>query len=281
MLFLAVLRIPVVWTVHNLYNHERKNRRLERFAYGLAFRTASKVIVHCGHAASRLRSQLRAAATRSQKIVVVPHGNYASAYPNAISRADARARLGLAEGDFVFLSLGAIREYKGGVELADAFAAIDPPRDTKLVIAGPLSDDRVRRRLCEQMATLGDRALLRPDFVAREDIQIYLNAADVFVAPFRDILTSGSVILALTFGKPVIAPRIGCLPETLGEASDLLYDLEEENGLKRTLRSAIERRNELEDLGTKSRAVAERLSWHPIAERTLECYGFTTRRSEE
>ena len=42
--------------------------------------------------------------------------------------------------------------------------------------------------------------------------------------PFRDILTSGSAILALSHGRPVIAPAIGCLPETLPADAAILYD---------------------------------------------------------
>jgi len=51
-----------------------------------------------------------------------------------------------------------------------------------------------------------------------------LGDADAVVLPFRDILTSGSAILALSHGRPVIAPALGCLPGTLPSDATFLYD---------------------------------------------------------
>ncbi|MEZ4597387.1 MAG: glycosyltransferase [Chloroflexota bacterium] len=53
---------------------------------------------------------------------------------------------------------------------------------------------------------------LLPGNVPDDRMQVFLRAADVMVLPYRDVLTSGSAILAMTFGLPVVAPRIGCLP---------------------------------------------------------------------
>ncbi|WP_242482112.1 glycosyltransferase, partial [Trichormus variabilis] len=54
-----------------------------------------------------------------------------------------------------------------------------------------------------------------PGFVPSEKLQIYLNACDVVVFPYRDILTSGAVMLAMSFGRACIAPRKGCIAEVL------------------------------------------------------------------
>lgn len=270
--YLIASRTPIIWTVHNLASHEGKNPRLERFAYTLVYRAAKKVIVHCQYAREQLRTRLPAAADDPDKIAVVSHGNYVGAYQNTVSRAEARRRLGLAADDFVFLSLGAVRAYKGGVELIEAFRSIMPSIPVKLVIAGRAHQEDARRQLETAARDLQDRIMFRPEFVAGEDLQTYLNAADVFVAPFRDVLTSGSVILALSFGKPVIAPRLGCLPETLQEVPEFLYDPDEEQGLRRAMQAAIDRRMELSQLGAKGREIADRLPWGPIAQRMIDCY---------
>ena len=67
-------------------------------------------------------------------------------------------------------------------------------------------------------------------------MQMYLRAADAVVLPYKDVLTSGSAILAMTFGQPVIAPAIGCLPESLGAEGTILYDPSTPDGLERALR---------------------------------------------
>ena len=47
-------------------------------------------------------------------------------------------------------------------------------------------------------------------YIPDAELQVWLRAADVVVLPFRDILTSGSAILALSFGRAVVAPALGC-----------------------------------------------------------------------
>ena len=51
------------------------------------------------------------------------------------------------------------------------------------------------------------------------------------VLPFVATTTSGSLILALWWGKPVIASAFGCLPTTVRENAGILYDPEQEDGL--------------------------------------------------
>jgi len=60
------------------------------------------------------------------------------------------------------------------------------------------------------------------------------------VLPYRQILTSGSAMLGMSFGKPVIAPAIGGLPEVCPkEARSLLYDPDDEYGLDKAIDQAM------------------------------------------
>ena len=45
-----------------------------------------------------------------------------------------------------------------------------------------------------------------------------MGAADVVVLPFLDLLTSGSVVLAMSCGKPCLSRRVGCVADSNGEA---------------------------------------------------------------
>ena len=84
------------------------------------------------------------------------------------------------------------------------------------------------------------------------------------------MLTSGSAILAMTFGRPVIAPAIGCLPESLGSEGTILYDPSAPDGLEGALRQALTA--DLAALGEQAGAHAATLAWGPIATRTAESY---------
>ena len=72
------------------------------------------------------------------------------------------------------------------------------------------------------------------------DIQIFMRASDFLVLPFRKVLTSGSAILGLSFGLPVIAPRSGLLPTLLTDGHEgFLYDPEDAQGLSGALCRAL------------------------------------------
>ena len=131
------------------------------------------------------------------------------------SRRGPRSAWACRSGGPVFAFVGAIRGYKGVGELLEAFAgSTDLGPDARLLICGKPLPARLGREL-EQRAVADPRIVLRLERMPEEELSQVLRAADVVVLPFRDILTSGSAILALSLGRPVIAPALGCLPETL------------------------------------------------------------------
>ena len=102
-----------------------------------------------------------------------------------------------------------------------------------------------------------------------EKVPLYFAAADVVVLPFREVTTSGSAVLALSLGRPIVAPRIGALRD-LPESVGFLY----KNGelvaaLSEALNAAPE---ELADRSAAARGYADSLSWDHIAAATLEVY---------
>ncbi|MCU0489694.1 MAG: hypothetical protein MUE67_12185, partial [Anaerolineales bacterium] len=87
----------------------------------------------------------------------------------------------------------------------------------------------------------------------------------------RDILTSGSAMLAISEGKPVIAPACGCLPELLGEDCAVLYPPEDPTGLVEALKRCAQL--DLRQMGINARRRAEAISLEATITPTLEAYG--------
>lgn len=226
--------VHVVYTVHNLTAHRHIDRyyvALEQWAQRIVFKRADAVHVHSpgtAGAVSRLYG-------RTRNVFIVPHGNYIGWYPNTLSRAEARARLGLAENDRVILCLGQIAPYKGLEHMLEAFASLDDA-STKLMIVGRV----VSAGYGTQIAALAQRpgVIYRPGFVPDEEVQLYLNAADVMALPYARITTSGSVMLALSFGRPVVAPALDFLVEVVPPSAGVLYAPEASGGLAEALRRA-------------------------------------------
>jgi glycosyltransferase involved in cell wall biosynthesis len=116
----------------------------------------------------------------------------------------------------------------------------------------------------------GDIMLHSSPWFKREELQYFLNASDVAVLPFAEILTSGSAITALSFGLPVILPSIGCLPELVDENCGLLFDPFDPSALEIAMRR-------VRDVDTRTARIAalqraKSLDWNDIAVRFASVY---------
>ena len=174
------------------------------------------------------------------RIAVIPHGHYIDAYPNTVARADARRTLQLPAPSTVYLFLGLIRPYKGLEELLPAFGSLPDP-DARLLVAGRPRPADYAARLAAQAAGDG-RLYWHPRFVPSDQVQLWMNAADVVALPYRQITTSGAAMLAWSFGKPVIAPALPAFVEPMAAAPflGLLYDPADPRALAEALRQAAQ-----------------------------------------
>ena len=257
--------VRVVWTLHNLLPHECSYPKHEKFFRRRLVQGVSHVIVHGKKSHVDAISILRCPA---EKISVIPHGNYCDVYPEATSDIRRQSREGLPDGHRVFLFFGFMRPYKGLERLLRVWNALKP-KNASLWLAGPCHDEVYAAALRSE-AGKAEGIRVEIEFVNPERVSQLFAGADLVVLPFESVQTSGSVILALSYGKPVIAPRIGEISETLGDASELLY----EPNTDRELRDVILRglSDDLSALVEKSRQACQRLDWTPIGARTAEVY---------
>lgn len=263
-----MLGYRLVWTVHNLKPHERlRPDWVDNVAARWMAWLAHVLIVHCDKAARLVRESLRPWG----QIRVLSHPSYTKAYPQNVTKAEARSRLGWCDDERVLLYFGAIRPYKGLQRLLRAFRGI--PGDTAhMVLAGKVWDEEYGASLHKQ-ASQDSRVSIKYGFVSEEDVPYFITAADLVVLPYTNVLTSGAALLALTFGRPVVAPRLGCLPEALGKAG-ILYDPQEDDALEGALKRALE--VDFESLSRVARRQAKRWSWDQMARSTAAIYQRTS-----
>ncbi len=260
--------VGLVWTAHDLFRHDRREDPNELAFMRSLFALCDAVVVHCSAAADALLQTLGVGEAGRGKIAVIPHGHYQGAYPDTVTRAEARARLGLPQEAVVISFVGWVRSYKGVWELYEAFGKLDAP-NARLVIAGQAVDGAYAARLTA--AAKGDERIhLSIGFVPDEDLQLYLRAADVVAAPFLEIFTSGSVLLAMSFGRAVIAPRRGCVTDVLDETGGILYDADDPQGLEGALRVAMTA--DTEAMGRHNAADLSRFDWSRVAQATRDVY---------
>ncbi|MFA3790729.1 glycosyltransferase [Aliiglaciecola sp. SL4] len=207
LLFLKKSRKKVIFTLHNTFPHESRSRLIDWLVRVAILHICECVIVH-SYSAKR---QLRYLFGKFSNVVVMRHGHYKNNYLNLISREQARNKLNITAEEKVILFVGAIRPYKGVSELVLAFKKLKTS-NLKLIIAGKLKESSYANQLELQISS-DERIILHNKFIDDEELQLYFNACDLVVLPFNNSLTSGSLLLAYSFNKPVLVPQIASLNE--------------------------------------------------------------------
>lgn len=255
----------LIWTVHNLRSHEGFHPRLEAWFW--------REFINRLHGVIGLSdSGLEAARQRFPGLVRLPgyvirHGHYRDEYPNN-SELDARDRLGIDSKKRVLLFFGQIRSYKNVPRLLEAFGRLQGD-EFVLYIVGKTLNKRHDARQIEEAAAHDHRVRLHLERVPRDEVQIFFRAADLVVLPFRDILNSGTAILALSFSRPILVPARGAM----GELRELV-------GRKwvRTYEGDLCERELAEAMNWATKTVRDekpslqQLEWTHLAAQTLEAY---------
>ena len=226
----------LVWTMHNATPHDGDQEEIEqelRLREYVARHFAGVVVLNeAGRQEARKFF-------RDGMIEVVPHPGFRGVYGPAIPREVTRDKMGYPHDAFIFGTLGAVRPYKGLELIIEAFQGLDSD-NARLIIVGAARRQDYLDRL-QARAKDDDRIAIRTGrTVPAADIPIWLGLMDIAVFGFKTILTSGSVILALSYGLPVIAPRLGGLPEVvILEQTGWLYEPNDVVSLRETMQTAM------------------------------------------
>lgn len=209
----------IVWTLHNIRTHEPIHLGLQQRVQRWFARQCEWIRVFDEATIPRAVVYLDADPARFR---IVPLGSFIGEYPDRVSREDARRRLDVPDDAFAMVNLGEMRPYKGLPALIELVRR-SPDPTLRAIIAGRPSVPSVPATL-RTLASGDPRIILRPEFVPDAEVGTYMRAADVIVLPFESIDNSGSAILAMSFGLPVVAPRLGALPRLLSDQDELLYE---------------------------------------------------------
>ncbi len=226
----------LVWTAHNVLPHDSRYPAADTvLRQGLADR-AALVHVVAGGTAEAIGD--RYSLPPPERVVHVPHPSYRGAYPEGPDRDQARLALGLTPDELVYAFVGAIRPYKGLTALLEAFDEVGTDgRPRRLVVAG--NPDRSAAVEAAIDACLAHpNVLLYTGLLPAEEFALVLRAADIAVLPYRDALNSGVLMLALTFGLPVVAPAIPGVLELVDERVAATFQPGEPGALTAALRRA-------------------------------------------
>ncbi|MFO7956945.1 MAG: glycosyltransferase [Candidatus Brocadiia bacterium] len=187
-----------------------------------AMREAACVVAVSANLAN-IATELGADAAR---VNVLPNGVDADRFA-VMPRSEARRRLGVDDEGPLVLYVGALRRVKGPDVLAEAADLLD--EDVRVCLAGdgPMRSKLRSSRLC----LLGH--------LPRELVVLWMNAADVVVLPSRNEGCPNVVLEAMACGTPVVAARVGAVPDLLDDGSGIVVPPENARALAQALKQAL------------------------------------------
>jgi beta-1,4-mannosyltransferase len=255
----------VIWTVHNLGSHNKTHPRMEANFWNVLLRWLDGFVAltECGCAAARQRFP----ALGSLSAFVIPHGHYRGAYPNHLSRTEARHTLGVPDGAKVILFFGTIAPYKNVPQLVKVFRDLEDP-EAILLVAGACVSQSEETNL-RQEASHNPRLKLYLGCVPKDEVQCFFQACDLVVLPFLEVLNSGSALLALSFDRPILVPCLGALPELQSMVSPEWVRTYSGALSAFTLQDAL---TWLDVRSASGSAPLDSLDWGRIAEKTVGAY---------
>ena len=256
----------LIWTIHEIRPHESDHARHDMMASRALAQLSHLLIAHDSATAERARDVLRLPAA---EIHVVPHGSYVGVYPSGRSRGTVRSELGVPADAFVFLAFGHLRAYKELPLLVEAFISLPSP-SARLIIAGVPWDAGIRREMTS--ATERDsRIQLMLEPVPVERVEELFSACDAAVFPRSDGWTSGSLILAMSLGIPVVAARQSTYADLMdGEESGWLFEPGDVSSLRSCMLAAAADHDAAQRKGSTALSRARRMTWSATAEMTAD-----------
>jgi len=279
MLYYRLLNKKIVFTAHNVNAAKRDSRdtRLNRASLSAQYNLAHHIFVHT----SRMKNELvNSFAIPDAKVSVIPLGVNNTVPVTDLTSAEAKRQLGLAPHHRVLLFFGRIAPYKGLEYLTAALAEL-PKSDGnyRLIIAGSIKDcAEYWSRIQEDISRAGIRPAIieRIEFIPDRETELYFKAADVLILPYVDIFQSGVLVLAYSFGLPVIAADVGSLRDEIVEgATGYVFRPKDPADLAKTIqayfssplfRELAERRRAIQDYAN------DRYSWAKVGEITRGVY---------
>ncbi len=130
-----------------------------------------------------------------------------------IDKERAKSRLGLSGNTLLFFGL--IRRYKGLPQLLEAMPLVLQHLDCTLLIVGEFYEGKDHCVHLINALGLGSHVRVIDRFVPDHEVSLYFSAADLVVLPYESATQSAIVPIAYAFERPVVATRVGGLPEAV------------------------------------------------------------------
>jgi glycosyltransferase involved in cell wall biosynthesis len=254
-----------------------RRSRAWTLAFGALYRSCAVVFAHFESGRRALLSRYR---LREERVAAIPHGDeslFAELREPGYGPGEVRAELGCGASSPIVLLMGTLTAYKGVDLLLRAFALVRAEMpEARLAVAGfPASDfDLAAARALVGELGLDESVRIVARYVEAPRVAAWLEAAAVGAFPYRAVWQSGAVLLAQTFGLPVVATRVGGMAEEVEDGrTGLLVPPGDERAVAGAIVRLLRDPRLARAMGERAAAsVRERFAWPLVARAILERY---------
>ena len=245
-----------VITLHDPVKRYKENNPIH-FMQKFVFKSNHKYIL----LSKKFKNNLNNYNIKDENILVLPHGIFDYYLNNSIQVKENEGRN--------ILFFGKIKEYKGLDTLLKAFNIInDKYDDYKLIIAGDGNISDYKEYINNENITVLNK------WVTKDEIDILFKKSDLVVLPYKDASQSGVIPIAFAYGKPVLATRVGGIPEQIIDGENgILIEPNNENLLAEKIIELFKDKNYLNILGQRAKSYAQNeWDWHNLSNKLVKFF---------
>jgi glycosyltransferase involved in cell wall biosynthesis len=259
---------PVIFTVHNIFQHEK--RPVYNMISRILFRLGDHFIVHSSSNERQLTDYF---SIPGHRISVIAHGPLDFHVRGNTDRQMIRDAFGFKPQHKVILLFGAIRPYKGIDTALEAFSeVVRQLPEARLLIAGKLWERWDRYEDIIRDLSISDYIKKHFKYIPSDEVEQFFLASDLVLLPYHHFESqSGVGATALAFNRPMIVTETGGLPELV---ADRFYVVPPKDpaALAEKIIFCLKDSSRLAKMAEESRQIAKEISWDVIALKTLILY---------
>jgi glycosyltransferase involved in cell wall biosynthesis len=261
--YVDVAHNPVPYDVTSTKEVE-KSGRLTRGLLARAYAACDLVLV----LGEGPRRDLLAHFPRVRRTAVCGHGSYGSVVPGS----DAAVTPASATGPQA-LFFGAWTRYKNIPLMLEAFALVrEQLPGARLTVAGPVMPDVDLAAVTAQADLVGN-VDLRPGYVDLADLAALFGSHRVVVYTYETVNISGSIHMAYTFGRPVVATDVGAMSDVVEDGVTGLLAAPDPAAVAAALLQLLTDPAAAGRMGAAaSRRAEQEASWTDVADRAVTAY---------
>jgi teichuronic acid biosynthesis glycosyltransferase TuaC len=266
-----ILKIPIVVSAHGCDINLYTTFRFRRPQIKSTLKHSDKVT-----AISRAQKQvIENLGIDAAKVRVITNGVNTEKF-EITPRSECRRRLGLQQEKNIILYIGRLEEEKGLEYLISAVEKLDKEIQarTKIAIVGDgtlrksLENEITRRGLVDNFTFYGERE--------HHEIPLWFGASDLFCLPSKREGCPNVVLEALASGIPVVASKVGAIPDVVNENSGILFEAGDVHKLTESLENAFKLDWQREEI----RQSISHMSWEKTAEAYSQVFSGLISRKE-